>query len=64
MVAIDDVRPMSKVRTYAVASHLADKVAAMYEVHGSSGASPSTRSHDLADIVILSRCARVDAEEL
>ncbi|WP_169716495.1 nucleotidyl transferase AbiEii/AbiGii toxin family protein, partial [Mycobacterium timonense] len=64
VVAIDDVRPMSKVRTYAVASHLADKVAAMYEVHGSSGASPSTRSHDLADIVILSRCARVDAEEL
>lgn len=64
VVSIDDVRPMSRVRTYAVASHLADKVAAMYEVHGSSGASPSTRSHDLADIVILSRCARVDAEEL
>jgi hypothetical protein len=64
VVAIDDVRPMSKVRTYAVASHLADKVAAMYEAHGSTGASPSTRSHDLADIVILSRCAGVDAEEL
>ncbi|WP_188112875.1 nucleotidyl transferase AbiEii/AbiGii toxin family protein [Mycobacterium simiae] len=64
VVVIDDVRPMSRVRTYAVASHVADKVAAMYELHGSSGASPSTRSHDLADIVILSRCARVDAVEL
>lgn len=64
VVAIDDVRPMSKVRTYAVSSHVADKIAAMYELHGSDGASPSTRSHDLADIVILSRCARVDAEEL
>ncbi|MBY0285674.1 MAG: nucleotidyl transferase AbiEii/AbiGii toxin family protein [Mycobacteriaceae bacterium] len=64
VVAIDDVRPMSPVRTYAVAAHLGDKVAAMYELHGSSGVSPSTRSHDLADIVILSRCARVDAEEL
>ena len=65
VVAIDDVRPMSRVRTYAVAAHLGDKVAAMYELHGSSGASPSTRSHDLADIVILSRCAHgLDAEEL
>jgi hypothetical protein len=64
VLAIDDVRPMSRVRTYAVASHLADKIAAMYELHGSSGSAPSTRSHDLADIVILSRCAMVDAEEL
>lgn len=64
VVAIDDVRPMSRVRTYSVSSHVADKIAAMYELHGSSGESPSTRSHDLADIVILSRCARVDAEEL
>lgn len=64
VVAIDDVRSMPPVRTYAVASHAADKVAAMYELHGSSGSSPSTRSHDLADIVILSRCAVVDAEEL
>lgn len=64
VVTIDDVRPMSRVRAYAVSAHLADKVAAMYELHGSSGVAPSTRSHDLADIVILSRCARVDAEEL
>ena len=64
VVAIDDVRPMSAVRRYAVCSHVADKVAAMDELHGSSGESPSTRSHDLADIVIFSRCARVDAEEL
>jgi hypothetical protein len=64
VVQIDDVRPMSGVRAYPVAAHLADKVAAMYEMHGASGASPSTRSHDLADIVILSRCAIVDAREL
>lgn len=64
IVAIDDVLPMPRVRAYAVASHVADKVAAMYETHGSAGTSPSTRSHDLADIVILSRCAVVDAGEL
>jgi len=64
VVEIDDVRPMTPVRTYHVAAHLGDKVAAMYEMHGRAGDSPSTRSHDLADIVILSRCASVDAGEL
>jgi hypothetical protein len=64
VLTIDDVLPMPPVRAYAVASHVADKVAAMYETHGSAGTSPSTRSHDLADIVILSRCAVVDAREL
>jgi hypothetical protein len=64
VVAIDDVWPMPPVRTYAVSAHLADKIAAMYERHGPTGTSPSTRSHDLADIIILSRCARVDADEL
>lgn len=36
----------------------------MYELHGGDGATPSTRAHDLADIVVLSRCATADAEEL
>lgn len=64
VVAIDDLRPMAEVRTYPVASHVADKVAAMYELHGANGTSSSTRSHDLADITILARCCSVQAQDL
>lgn len=45
-------------------SHLADKIAAMVELHGPAKDRPSTRSHDLADIVILSRCVAIDATKL
>jgi hypothetical protein len=51
-------------RIYPVALHLADKVAAMYEHHGPDGTTPSTRPHDLADIIILSRSTSVDAAVL
>ncbi|OWM01220.1 hypothetical protein B7435_16785 [Mycolicibacterium peregrinum] len=63
VVDIDDVHPMPAVPVYPVAAHLADKVAAMYEIHG-DGKVASSRPHDLADIVILSRCTAVDAGEL
>lgn len=44
--------------------HLADKIAATVELHGPQKDRASTRSHDLADIVIMSRCVTVDAGKL
>lgn len=64
VVAIDGLPELPPMRVYPVALHLADKVAAMYEHHGPDGTTASTRPHDLADIIILSRSATVDADEL
>ena len=67
VVAVDglpELPELPAMRVYPVALHLADKVAAMYEHHGPDGTTPSTRPHDLADIVILSRSASVDAAVL
>lgn len=63
IVDIDDVGAPTPVKVYPSARHAADKVAAMYEKHGADG-SPSSRAHDLADIVLISRCADVDAANL
>lgn len=63
-VTMPDLAPPPAMRIYPVALHLADKVTAIYEVHGSDRATPSTRPHDLADIVVLSRSSPVDAGEL
>ena len=64
LVTMPDLAAPPSMRVYPVARHLADKVTAMYERHGASGAAPSTRPHDLADIVILARSSTVDAGEL
>lgn len=64
LVSMPDLLPPPPMQVYPVARHLADKVAAMYERHGAASASPSTRPHDLADIVILARSSTVDARDL
>ncbi|MBE7192287.1 MAG: nucleotidyl transferase AbiEii/AbiGii toxin family protein [Gordonia polyisoprenivorans] len=64
VVAVDGLPELPSMRVYPVALHLADKIAAMYEHHGPDGTTPSTRPHDLADIIILSRSTSVDAAVL
>jgi len=48
-------------RAYPLVDHVADKVAAMFELHGDRGA-PSTRYRDLVDLVAIVISASVDAE--
>lgn len=64
LITMPDLSPPPALRVYPVHRHLADKLAAMFDSYGSDGASPSTRPHDLADIVILSRSSTVDASKL
>jgi len=47
-------------RAYPLVDHVADKVAAMFELHGEMGA-PSTRYRDLVDLVAIVISASVDA---
>ena len=47
-------------RAYPLVDHVADKVAAMFELHGGTGA-PSTRFKDLVDLVAIVISASVDA---
>lgn len=47
-------------RAYPLVDHVADKVAAMFELHGEASA-PSTRYKDLVDIVAIVISASVDA---
>ncbi|SLH40822.1 Nucleotidyl transferase of uncharacterised function (DUF1814) [Mycobacteroides abscessus subsp. massiliense] len=61
VIGIDDTWPLPAVSTYPVAAHLADKLGAWHERHDGQ---PSTRAHDLADVVLLSRSCAVRAEEL
>lgn len=48
----------------AVENHLADKICAMYELHGRNKEEPSTRYRDLADIVRLISSSAIDASRL
>ncbi|MGP6175382.1 nucleotidyl transferase AbiEii/AbiGii toxin family protein [Corynebacterium sp. A21] len=48
----------------AVENHLADKICAMYELHGRNKDEPSTRYRDLADLVRLISSSRIDAARL
>jgi nucleotidyltransferase AbiEii toxin of type IV toxin-antitoxin system len=48
-------------RAYPLIDHIADKVAAMFELHGQTRA-PSTRYKDLVDVVAIVLAARVGAE--
>ncbi|MFT8705547.1 nucleotidyl transferase AbiEii/AbiGii toxin family protein [Bifidobacterium aquikefiricola] len=47
-----------------VEDHLADKVCAMYETHGPSGNTPSTRVRDLIDIVFMVAGSDIVADRL
>ncbi|QGP90632.1 nucleotidyl transferase AbiEii/AbiGii toxin family protein (plasmid) [Gordonia sp. 135] len=64
VLALDELDPMPVIRMQAAAEAVADKVAALYELHGTHGDSPSTRAHDLVDLVILARTQSFDAEQL
>lgn len=67
----EDVPPLARVvmpdveqhgyRVYPLVDHIADKVAAMFELHGEKSA-PSTRYKDLVDLVAIVIAAPVDAE--
>ena len=48
-------------RAYPLVDHVADKVVAMFELHGERGM-PSTRFKDLVDIVAIVRSSSVDAD--
>lgn len=61
---VDELDPMPVIRMQAVAEAIADKVAALYELHGPQGQTPSTRVHDLVDLAILTGTQRVDAAQL
>jgi hypothetical protein len=68
----DDVPPIAQVdlpelrqsgyRAYPLVDHVADKIAATFELHGQSRM-PSTRYRDLVDLVAIARGASVDAEQ-
>ena len=64
VLALDELDPMPVIRMQAAAEAVADKVAALYELHGTHGDTPSTRAHDLVDLVILARTQSIDAEQL
>jgi hypothetical protein len=49
-VTIDDVQPPQPMRLYPLADQVADKVAAMYELHAGQ---PSGRYRDLVDLVLI-----------
>lgn len=52
---------LPSVPTIPLENHLADKVCAMYELHGRDHTSPSTRYRDLADIVRILDAGPLDA---
>jgi Nucleotidyl transferase AbiEii toxin, Type IV TA system len=68
----DDVPPIAQIdlpelqqngyRAYPLADHVADKIAATYELYGQSQ-TPSTRYRDLVDLVAIARSASVDAKQ-
>ncbi len=68
----DDVPPIAQVdlpelqqkgyRAYPLVDHVADKIAATFELHGRSR-TPSTRYRDLVDLVAIARGASVNAEQ-
>jgi len=55
---------LPSVPTTPLENHLADKVCAMYELHGRDRTSPSTRYRDLADIVRILDAGPLNAERL
>lgn len=55
---------LPSVPTIPAENHLADKICAMYELHGPHRTSPSTRYRDLADINRLIHAVALDANRL
>ncbi|MEV6562216.1 nucleotidyl transferase AbiEii/AbiGii toxin family protein [Nocardia sp. NPDC051756] len=57
---LDDFADLPPFRCLSLADQIADKIAAMYEVHGSNAA-PSTRWHDLVDLLLIIDRFPIDA---
>lgn len=64
IVELDGLAAMPSIPLNSAADALADKVAAMYEMHGRDATSPSTRPHDLVDVVILAHTERLSSDEV
>lgn len=58
VAAIDGLAPMPAFALYPLAQQISDKVCAMYEQHGGQ---PSTRYHDLVDLVLIVTTWSIDA---
>ncbi|WP_024802926.1 nucleotidyl transferase AbiEii/AbiGii toxin family protein [Nocardia sp. BMG51109] len=60
ILQIPDIADLPRFRCLSLADQVADKVAAMYEIHGTD-ATPSTRWHDLVDLLLIIRRFPLDA---
>lgn len=60
----ESLNNLPSVPTVPVENHLADKICAIYERHGRSGTTPSTRYRDLADVVRIIMGTTFSAERL
>lgn len=63
MITVPDVSAPPPVQVYPLPDQIADKVCAMYARYGTLGA-PSSRYHDLVDLVLITASLKVDAGEL
>ena len=63
VVSVGDVSLPTPIQVYPLPDQIADKVCAMYSRYGSMGA-PSSRFHDLVDLVLIISSCRIDAGEL
>ncbi|RYE95504.1 MAG: hypothetical protein EOO77_42745, partial [Oxalobacteraceae bacterium] len=55
ILTMDNLEPLPEFKLYPLPDQIADKVCAMYEVHGTGGTIPSTRYRDLVDLVLIVR---------
>ncbi|KAA8886691.1 nucleotidyl transferase AbiEii/AbiGii toxin family protein [Nocardia colli] len=62
LLELDNFADLPPFRCLSLADQIADKIAAMYEVHGPN-ATPSTRWHDLVDLLLIIDRFPIDAAE-
>jgi len=62
VIDIDDVGPLPEFVLYPLEDQVADKLCAMYDRYGPNGG-PSTRVHDLVDLVLIARRCSLDAAQ-
>jgi len=62
-VEIADVSTLPAFTVVPIADQIADKLCAMYELHGPQKATPSTRFRDLVDLLLIITSCTVDAED-
>jgi len=60
VIEMDGVGPLPEFTLYPLEDQVADKVCAMYDRYGPRS-SPSTRYHDLVDLVLIARTCTLDA---